>query len=257
MRIISPFRDYYDSYSNQVFKDDSSLIYHRSARPHFKLDYDDHDRFSHEFIDSLKPPLFPWDPWDWVERPDEDETFKWDPEYTGLFNLDAVRCVYFHLLLLGGKFYPVAHVIVTTACENGKVESEGHYRPYFNYKDPYKYWPKYRRYRRVTQTKPLAFGQESSFAYHLNKKYDPILLVNLSSNYTLSYQNAPRLADLQFPLSVHETTMEIHNILQYKDPDVVEVADKYKILGHGYDQSSFRRDKGGPTRKRKKRGGSS
>ena len=39
---------------------------------------------------------------------------------------------------------------------------------------------------------------------------------------------------------------------QSEDPEMVEIDDEYKALAHGMDKTSFRRDTGGPTRKRKK-----
>lgn len=60
------------------------------------------------------------------------------------------------------------------------------------------------------------------------------------------------LKDLGFKKDGYEVFSEIFQFLTCKDPDIVYSDDETKIKAHSFDDTSFRRDKGGPTRKRKK-----
>lgn len=62
----------------------------------------------------------------------------------------------------------------------------------------------------------------------------------------------PKLSDLKFYLDGYTVFSEIFQFLTCKPPEMVHIDDKFKVLAHGMDNSSFKRDKGGPTRKRKK-----
>jgi len=67
----------------------------------------------------------------------------------------------------------------------------------------------------------------------------------------------PCLKDLEF-FKMFDAFTANQMIQQYimndlaKQDDPEPLDDKYRVLAHGMDETSFRRDKGGPTRKRKK-----
>lgn len=61
----------------------------------------------------------------------------------------------------------------------------------------------------------------------------------------------PMLKKMKFPYPAYEAYQKIFQFLSAKDPETVEVGNDIKISSHGYDKGSFRREKGGPTRKRK------
>jgi hypothetical protein len=76
----------------------------------------------------------------------------------------------------------------------------------------------------------------------------PIIVVDYC-NITLN----GKLADVHFPLHVTEVAQALSGFLASNDPEILQTQDKYKIQAAGFDVvESFRREKGGPTRKRKK-----
>jgi len=74
----------------------------------------------------------------------------------------------------------------------------------------------------------------------------------------LEYENPqswtlnPSLKDIKFPVDPVVVYTTIFNSLRASEPQTLEVDDKYKVLAHGMDACSFKREPGGPTRKRKK-----
>jgi hypothetical protein len=62
----------------------------------------------------------------------------------------------------------------------------------------------------------------------------------------------PSLKDIKFPVDPVVVYTSIFNSLQASEPQTLEVHDSYKALAHGMDACSFKREPGGPTRKRKK-----
>jgi hypothetical protein len=62
----------------------------------------------------------------------------------------------------------------------------------------------------------------------------------------------PSLKEVKFPVDPVVVYTQICNSLQVPEPQLVQVDDKYKALAHGMDICSFKREPGGPTRKRKK-----
>jgi len=62
----------------------------------------------------------------------------------------------------------------------------------------------------------------------------------------------PCLKDMKFPVDPVVVYTQIFNSLQAPELQTVEVQNKYKVLSHGMDNASFKRESGGPTRKRKK-----
>jgi hypothetical protein len=74
----------------------------------------------------------------------------------------------------------------------------------------------------------------------------------------LEYENPqswtlnPSLKEVKFPVDPVVVYTAIFNSLQAPEPQMLEVDDSYKALAHGMDTGSFKREPGGPTRKRKK-----
>jgi hypothetical protein len=62
----------------------------------------------------------------------------------------------------------------------------------------------------------------------------------------------PCLKAIKFPEDPVVVYTLIFNSLQTPEPKMLEVQDSYKALAHGMDSGSFKREPGGPTRKRKK-----
>jgi hypothetical protein len=62
----------------------------------------------------------------------------------------------------------------------------------------------------------------------------------------------PSLKDVKFPVDPVVVYTAIFNSLQASELQTLEVQNKYKVLAHGMDNDSFKREPGGPTRKRKK-----
>lgn len=62
----------------------------------------------------------------------------------------------------------------------------------------------------------------------------------------------PNLKNLKFPVDPFDVYAKIFTYFQAPEPTMVQVEDKYKALAHGMDNMSFKREPGGPTRKRKK-----
>lgn len=77
------------------------------------------------------------------------------------------------------------------------------------------------------------------------KGLDHEFLINPQLNNFLFYKKVDPFTACQ------EIQMFLQNELA-EEKEVGDIPDKYKILSHGMDETSFRRDKGGPTRKRKK-----
>lgn len=63
----------------------------------------------------------------------------------------------------------------------------------------------------------------------------------------------PKLKDYKFPMNVQEIVQLISGGLMTEEPKIDETDDEYKVISAGFDTTeSFRQEKGGPTRKRKK-----
>lgn len=97
--------------------------------------------------------------------------------------------------------------------------------------------------------------EESALAQYLNEKIAPILAfspfnLGLSSSNTFTIN--PCLKTFKFPEHPYEVVQQLMKFLRPKENVMLEVSDKYKAQAHGFDKHSFRREPGGPTRKRKK-----
>lgn len=60
------------------------------------------------------------------------------------------------------------------------------------------------------------------------------------------------LSNTMVRINPHLVITELEKFFQTPEPTIVEVGNKYKVKAHGFDERSFKREKGGPTRKRKK-----
>ena len=81
----------------------------------------------------------------------------------------------------------------------------------------------------------------------VNKKYSPIVLLHKQRSIIIN----PILKDLNFPMHAHDAAQNLLQFLAPIEPNMITIDDKHKAQAHGFDQESFRRAPGGPTRKRK------
>jgi hypothetical protein len=85
--------------------------------------------------------------------------------------------------------------------------------------------------------------------WQTKNKIPVILCTGSRSSITIN----PTLKDVKFPLSCFEAFQRIAGFLSSDEPITVQTEDIYKVKAAGFDiVESFRREKGGPTRKRKK-----
>ena len=80
----------------------------------------------------------------------------------------------------------------------------------------------------------------------------PLFGLNYNSGFGGKWILNPCLKEVKFPVDPMVVYTAIFNSLQSPEPKLVQVDDKYKALAHGMDSCSFKREPGGPTRKRKK-----
>ena len=93
-------------------------------------------------------------------------------------------------------------------------------------------------------------GISDGLAEDVCRKHAPIIYLKAQGKSILN----PRLVDLHFPVHAVEAAQTLLQFMSPRDPGMVGVSDKFKVLGHGFDNASFRREPGGPTRKRKRAG---
>lgn len=94
-------------------------------------------------------------------------------------------------------------------------------------------------------------GIPSVVALEFNKEFAPIVLIEKTRRGFTTTTN-PSLVNLKFHLHPFDVYQALFQFLAPTEPPMVKIADEYKVITHGMDETSFRRDKGGPTRKRKK-----
>lgn len=158
------------------------------------------------------------------------------------------------LILLGGKLYPL-----------GIYKNESTTKT--NYQEPYHAFQltqKEKKTRAAFNLEPkeeATWGQENPHALQLNQKIAPVIFLgefHITFPKTHGYKlwNSvianPPLNELNFPMDGHLVIQEIMATLNSQPSPTIEITDPYKAQAHGMDKTSFRRDKGGPTRKRKK-----
>lgn len=94
-------------------------------------------------------------------------------------------------------------------------------------------------------------GYEHPIAIELCQKYGPVILVHFE--YRDSYVEInPCLKKEKFHLDAYTVYQDILSFLMAHNPVVPEMNDEIKAEARGFDDLSFRREPGGPTRKRKK-----
>lgn len=157
---------------------------------------------------------------------------------------------YCNLVLLCGKIYPFSFVAPEISRETFPEEN----RANFDYENPYAGFPVLKHF--VNAPEQASFGQPDDEAMELNRKYAPVIYLGRGLSHSgFLYPGVvlnPRLKDLFFPMNGGEVVQTIMSFLSSQDPKIVEVADSYRITEHGFDSASFRCEKGGPTRKRKR-----
>jgi len=94
--------------------------------------------------------------------------------------------------------------------------------------------------------------QEKLISLHTHLGVPVFGLDYLDSINPQSWTLNPCLKDIKFPVDPVVVYTAIFNSLQASEPQTLEVQNKYKVLAHGMDNASFKREAGGPTRKRKK-----
>lgn len=152
------------------------------------------------------------------------------------------KCI--NVLIFCGKIYPFFEVELTypTVIRDFKT-------PYAHMEEPKK--KSYISSSTIHLPDYLGGGIENQEAVVLNKTIAPIILIENGERKNRVTKN-PCLEDLKFHLHPFEVYQALFQFLAPTEPEMVKTEDKYKITSHGMDKTSFRRDKGGPTRKRKK-----
>ncbi len=106
----------------------------------------------------------------------------------------------------------------------------------------------------ISQPIDLSVLTSDSFSYFTHAFDCPLMMYK----YTLRYTDTtitlnPRLEDYSNKAPAEVVWREIESFLSAAEPTPVPQSDTSKLTAHGFDNNSFKREKGGPTRKRKKR----
>lgn len=98
-------------------------------------------------------------------------------------------------------------------------------------------------------------GLEDPLAERACRDLAPIIHIYRRGSFRLSVEVVlnPALKEMKFPLHPYDAFQGLMAFMAPREPVMVEVADRYKVQGKGFDSHSFRREKGGPTRKRKRK----
>jgi hypothetical protein len=158
------------------------------------------------------------------------------------------------IILIAGKIHPVEI----------QQNKEGIFS--FNYKNPYRAFQPDKKGNKwhflLSKKYPqreATWGQTDQDAAKLNLTYGPVLLlvhrnihifgrIDTKAGLTAN----PPLGVLRFPMNSHQLIQNIMAFLGAEKPHTITSTDAIRAQAHGLNQSSFRREKGGPTRKRKK-----
>lgn len=158
------------------------------------------------------------------------------------------------IFLIAGKLYPI------------EIRHNIGEDPQFHYKDPYRAFQPSKKDAKWAATmakkypkREAIWGQSDPDAAELNLKHGPVLLliecgVHIFGKIdtTRGLTANPPLGVLKFPMNSHELIQSIMAFLGTEKPITVTSNDAIRAQAHGLDKTSFRRDPGGPTRKRKK-----
>lgn len=106
--------------------------------------------------------------------------------------------------------------------------------------------------KKIKGAKTSLLGGEIKGIEDLNKKYPVVLLYPGSEKDVFIHATAnPKLSDWDFPVSVQQVAQEIMGNLAVQDKPVPKRESKEIADSKGFDKDSFRKEKGGPTRKQK------
>lgn len=153
-----------------------------------------------------------------------------------------------NVLLFCGKIYPFYYKKDYTARITVEIR---------DFKNPYSYFPEPEKNNFSFIRTPIYLpeydgkGIENNEALRLCQEIAPIISIEYNG-YDVKVMKNPRLSDIKFHLHSFEVYQDLLQFLSPVEPEMAEIADKFKIISHGMDDTSFRREKGGPTRKRKK-----
>lgn len=224
MIIQSKFRDYYDPFASGPYRDPKivykRVLHHLTQRPETGLE---------ELL-----------------RSNGRTIFKADEHHVGL-------------ILIAGKLYPV-HI---AWLQHPKLHWSKTCA--ISYEDPYEKMPispveaKWAKIRaKKGKIRPTAtWGQTHPEAVRLNRELGPIIFLSDApikwkiADYNKAGAINPKLSALKFPMEGHQIVQNIMGFLGAQDPKTVATTDKDRAQAHGLDKTSFRKDKGGPTRKSK------
>lgn len=151
-----------------------------------------------------------------------------------------------HCVVFCGKVFPV---IVTDISSNRSkfdyVNIEENLRQHLNYT----FWTD-KQQTIYSKIKGGYFG-EGMFdkgAKEYNEKYKAPIVYYDGRSVTLN----PCLKELDFHVHPYTLVQELMMFFQSKKPYVPEPTNQNKVDSHGFNKGSFRRERGGPTRKKKK-----
>jgi hypothetical protein len=256
MIINSDFRDYYDFLLNHENRD-PSIVYERKASTvcvyvpstasNRRGTYDSRNNYPHldeKLVLTLRLYL----------RDSE----MYPREYARKYDVCSKEL---ELILMAGKIYPFTRYRERSACY--PYDSKG----VVDYRTPYQHFEDLRMaraalfsatYRDDTYIlKTPEFVMEEGFAdpaaEHANKVLAPVIYVEGRFDSGLQLNLNPRLKDLNFPIHAAQVVQRLMQFMAPVDPQPVKTADKYRVQAHGFNKESFRREPGGPTRKRKKK----
>ncbi len=235
MKIISKFRDYYDSV--QMYGQDSSLLYLREQKT--KIVSEDSINTYHVNV----------------------------PGSRGWKNYVSVDL---SVIYFCGKPYPLVRTRNHTGYF-GDPKKEKVFYSFDDFKDRFpradelSYGKRYslsydastHRYWSSAAPIPEWFERDHGDGLELHHKFKaPIILKTYCGDLVIN----PELNDYSFvtqvdPHTAHqEISMYLGGVLRVGEPDTVEISDDIRASKHGFDEYSFRADKGsGPKRKQKKK----
>lgn len=215
MFIQSNFRDYYDSVARTLGRD-PKVVYARKTG--FRTNKQFPETVVSEFLRSSR-----------LLRGDD-------------------KSHYVSLILFCGKLYPIG-VNLDENCPDAVG---------LDFENPYaEFSPKDKGSWLYARPK-CEFGQEHPDALRLNRSLAPVILLQqdgccrgIDDSYATFAVLNPQLSLFRFPVNAAQVYQSLMGFIAPQDPDAPPTGDKYRKLAQGFDNGSFRREPGGPTRKRR------
>lgn len=253
MIINSDFKDYYDFLLNHENRD-PSIVYERKQKS-FRIYHPTHPHLR-EATDKLQCSVAETHLL-WGLRAYVRQLEMYPRPYIQKHN---IRTRDVELVLIAGRVFPAA---IYVDHENRAFSSErvwDYQTPYVHFKDlralrPYLFNNRHKG-EWVVDLKIPEVNPEEGFpdeaAVYANKTLAPIVHVEEDWSGSLRFNLNPRLRQLHFPVHPAQVVQWLMQFMAPVDPQPVETEDKYRAQAHGFDKASFRREPGGPTRKRKK-----